>query len=481
MQSRLDRAVCAGIIVQELHTDARFRQERPTSEQSEHAAPKTRAPAAILDFASPERSAPSDRSSLPLYRRVAARALRALKPLAGPFLHRLDLRTRFAVDHSETADTVRKVHGWLEHQILPCVIKTLPGQITSLATEMSAMAEMTRQTQAVGVAQSANIFRLEAQTCKIDALRSDLDELRSDLDAVREATERLARGKWLETIAKSDERSELLVKYTELLLQRYTIPLGRDFAVRTDAGYLMLPSEDPALLISVVESRGRLEPGTLSLVLSLLPEGGLFVDVGASIGTLTLPAARNVGPCGNVVALEPAPRIAALLRRSIALNDLTAVVALHECAAGEAERTAELAMSALTTHNSFWPPDDTVEVISVPVRPLDTLLAPDRRVDVVKIDVEGAELQVWRGMQRILAQNPNIAVVLEFGPEHLRRTGVSVKDWFAELTASELVAWEIDEATGSVWPLRSAGLEEVFSLNILLMRDPPERRGLRKA
>jgi FkbM family methyltransferase len=361
------------------------------------------------------------------------------------------------VDHSETADAVRRV---------------LPGQ-------MFLLTEVARQTHASVIAQGAAIAGIEARLSQIDAQSAAISVLRSDLDAVREVTEQLAGGNWLETVAKLGERSELLVLYTELLLQRNVIPLGQDFAVRTDAGYLLVPSEDPALLVAVVESRGRLEPGTLGIVLSLLPEGGLLVDVGASVGTFALPAARKVGPRGRVVALEPAPRVAALLRRTIALNHLDTVVDVHECAAGEAARTAEFALSALTTHNSFWQPDDTVEVISVAVRPLDAMLAPDSRVDVVKIDVEGAELQVWRGMQRIVSNNPDIAVVLEFGPEHLRRAGVSVEDWFAELIASGLSAWEIDKATASVRPLRSAGLGDVFSLNILLMRDHPERRGLR--
>ena len=64
------------------------------------------------------------------------------------------------------------------------------------------------------------------------------------------------------------------------------LPSGKTPPVRTDAGYLMVPAEDPALLVSVVESRGRLEPGTLGIVLSLLPEGGLLVDVGAMSGLL---------------------------------------------------------------------------------------------------------------------------------------------------------------------------------------------------
>ncbi len=152
---------------------------------------------------------------------------------------------------------------------------------------------------------------------------------------------------------------------------------------------------------------------------------------------------------------------------------------VQQCAAGEAEGSMNLGLSAHTTHNSFWPREDTVEIVRVPVRPLDAMIEPGRPVDVVKIDVEGAELQVWRGMQRILAENAGMAVVLEFGPEHVLRAGGTVSTWFAELTAAGRVAWEIDEESASVRPLRSAGLEDVFSLNLLLLRDHPGQLGLR--
>jgi len=69
-----------------------------------------------------------------------------------------------------------------------------------------------------------------------------------------------------------------------------------------------------------------------------------------------------------------------------------------------------------------------------------------------------------------------LAVIVEFGPSHLRRAGVTVASWLAELQTSGFVAWEIDEASGTVHPLRKHGLHEIFSLNLLLLRDPPSSR-----
>ena len=65
--------------------------------------------------------------------------------------------------------------------------------------------------------------------------------------------------------------------------------------MRTEAGYLLVPAEDLGLLVAAVETRGRLEPGSLGVLLSLLRENDTLIDVGANIGTFTLPAARRVG------------------------------------------------------------------------------------------------------------------------------------------------------------------------------------------
>jgi FkbM family methyltransferase len=271
--------------------------------------------------------------------------------------------------------------------------------------------------------------------------------------------------------------SNRLEARADALLHRNVIALGQDLAIRTTSGYVLAPADDPAVLVGLVEGGGMLEPGTTAVLQSLLHSGSVMIDVGGHIGTLTLPAARRTGPTGRVIALEPAPRLAALLRRTMALNHID-WVDVHECAAGEAHATASFALSAKTGHNSLFPTRDTVQQIEVAVRTLDALVPPGTRIDVVKIDVEGAELQVWRGMQRILAENPDLAVLLEFGPEHLLRVGTPIAAWLAEVTALGHTPWEIDEETGSVRPLRKEGLADVFSFNILLLRDPPEARGL---
>ena len=85
-------------------------------------------------------------------------------------------------------------------------------------------------------------------------------------------------------------------------------------------------------------------------------------------------------------------------------------------------------------HSSLTPTtlsEPATEEIEIDVSRLDDIVPKGERVDVVKIDVEGAELAVLSGMTRIVAENPQVAIIAEYGPSHLRETDISPETWFA--------------------------------------------------
>jgi hypothetical protein len=125
---------------------------------------------------------------------------------------------------------------------------------------------------------------------------------------------------------------------------------------------------------------------------------------------------------------------------------------------------------------------ETGASVRVAVRPLDELV-PAGPVRVVKIDAEGYELEVRKGMRRIIADNPELAVIVEFGPTHLARAGIPISEWIETLRAPGFTPWEIDEASGTIRALRSPDeCAAIFSINVLLLRTPPSAcPGLRVA
>lgn len=144
--------------------------------------------------------------------------------------------------------------------------------------------------------------------------------------------------------------------------------------------------------------------------------GDTFVDVGANIGYNTVYAQRLVGASGLVIAIEPAADNLAVLHRQLSMNGLQGVV-VHEVAAGERHETRNLYVRGeLSAVNSLFPDGCYGPVTAItPVRtePLDELVPG--AADVIKIDVEGAELDVLRGAGRLLA-SAAVRLLVEWHP-----------------------------------------------------------------
>jgi FkbM family methyltransferase len=138
--------------------------------------------------------------------------------------------------------------------------------------------------------------------------------------------------------------------------------------------------------------------------------GDVVWDVGANVGMLSLVAARMVGPTGRVVALEPDQSCAAAIRANARSNAMDGID-VHEVAATARSGDVELVVVAdrlWTRLASVGEHELETERRTVPGVALDDLQAP--RPTLVKIDVEGAELDVLDGMQRLLAEVQPVVV-----------------------------------------------------------------------
>jgi FkbM family methyltransferase len=234
-----------------------------------------------------------------------------------------------------------------------------------------------------------------------------------------------------------------------------------------DGLQISLPEHEVAAVAPEFESVTR------RLLLSALPPGGTFVDVGAHVGTVALPAAAHVGPAGHVHAVEPSPTTVRLLERNIQRNELRNVT-IHQFAAGAAEARRDFHLMDYSYLNGFSPSRLGHEVsrVEVDVRPVDALVSG--HVDAVKIDTEGGEPDVLRGMRRLLTDNPDALVCVEWNPMALRACGehpLALLDALDDVGLTPIVV--VDESNGGrrlrveeVWASLGAGRDHVWWGNL---------------
>jgi FkbM family methyltransferase len=253
---------------------------------------------------------------------------------------------------------------------------------------------------------------------------------------------------------------------------RPLVTLDDAYAVRLGDGYILVPRDEPAFVLMLADATtGGLEPGTRACLKRVLQPGDTAVDIGANIGLLTMACARAVGFGGNVFSFEPEKRMADLLERTIAMNGLAQVKLFRQAVSAE-PGTLSFNVSTIPGHSSLFalPENEAGHVQEVEVVRLDDVVPAGQRVDLVKIDVEGAEMEVVKGMRRILDENPNIVVVAEFGISHLRRVGRTSGDWFGAFEAHGLKGFAIEEPAGTCKPAEIERLEAIESANIAFVR-----------
>jgi len=274
-----------------------------------------------------------------------------------------------------------------------------------------------------------------------------------------------------------------LVEMQRLMEARLRAPIvsaGGDILVTSVEGFILALPAREWRLAAYLAFHGPLEPGVTKFFRSLIKPGMVVVDVGAHFGWYTLQAARQLAGRGKIHSFEPTPQTFALLRQNIQVNGFleTGVVELHEAAIAERSGVASFAMYAEdSTHNTLFPGGDCVQMIEVRALSLDEALENEPQVDVVKIDAEGAEPLILRGMRRILERNSHVRILMEFAPGNLRRAGFSAEAFADEIGALGLVAARIDDLTGDVHPVGRHELTAAYSLMLLLTRADltPER------
>jgi FkbM family methyltransferase len=215
---------------------------------------------------------------------------------------------------------------------------------------------------------------------------------------------------------------------------------GNGFPVRVDLR--------DTVIARTLYTDGAYEQELQRLIEALDLRGAVAIDVGANLGLHSLILSRAVGPTGRVLGFEPEGRNYQLLLDNLARNGAANVEA-HRCALGEEAGTARLRLNdenfgdhRVTTAG---PADGAGPTQECPVEPLDRFTdpLPAGSVRFVKLDAQGYEGKILRGMTRTLERNPDVVLLMEVFPDGLAAAGDSAGGVVGRLRDLGFGGWEV--------------------------------------
>ena len=185
---------------------------------------------------------------------------------------------------------------------------------------------------------------------------------------------------------------------------------------------------------------GVWEPHMTRWLQRRLRPGDTFVDVGANIGYYSVLASGLVGSNGRVVAVEASPEFHRRLQQNVRLNACGNVRAVN-AAVSDSRKTLTFILASSTNMgaNSIVPYEGPAEsTFETEARPLAEVLSAEEITNarVIKIDVEGAEGGVVRGLAPALGRlRPNAEITVEVTPDRMKQLGDSVEELLESMQA----------------------------------------------
>ncbi len=203
---------------------------------------------------------------------------------------------------------------------------------------------------------------------------------------------------------------------------------------------------------------GTYEPNSLLVLKKFLKQNDVFLDVGANAGIYTLFASRCVGEGGKIISFEPSSREYALLEENVQLNALRNVV-LEKRAVSDACGIKFLRL-AIEKHNgqntlcdnfayedAFSSLKESVAVVSLDQYVKNNAL---KRINFIKMDIEGAELSALQGAKQIFHQYRPL-LLMEICQSALKRNKISLRSIYHFFETYQYQTFSIDDQTAEIY------------------------------
>ena len=233
------------------------------------------------------------------------------------------------------------------------------------------------------------------------------------------------------------------------LLNYYLRP-SRKCVKNVHGSKMLLDLNDPGINRDLFLYGGR-EPSSTEIYRKQLSPGMTIVDVGANIGYYVLIEARALGTSGKIYAIEPAPKNFEMLQANLEINSFGREIESHNLAISDSVGQVQFEIAGASNHHRLSVNGSGANTIEVEATTLDVLLA-GKKIDMVRMDAEGAEWVILRGMRGILAGNQPLKMFIEVHPKLIREYRGDLDEWLEMLADSNfdvqyLVTWVPDSHT----------------------------------
>ncbi len=253
--------------------------------------------------------------------------------------------------------------------------------------------------------------------------------------------------------------AQWLYRYLNTIKKKDLIVPVLDFAMATS-------TSDIGDLTPSLRHRGVYDPVMTSTVLGLVEEDMYCVDIGANIGYFTLLLSKLVGEEGYVRAYEPETKNYDLLLKNLALNKVSNVTPIQEGVYSRASsKLLYVSKGYYGSHSLRRGTNKEPLGLDIELVELDSLDSQmgNQKVDFVKVDVQGAEMEVLQGMSNVIDKNPYIIMIWEYLPLGLKRFDCEPIDFLRKLKEYGFSFWDLDEKKKSRIPIDTEELVKKYS------------------
>jgi FkbM family methyltransferase len=332
-----------------------------------------------------------------MIKKLVLGVLRRVYNLFRPVTRRVAFRLRLVMHEAvaplegQIADLARQVHGEL-------------ADLPPIAAQLQAL-ETSGQ-----IREDALLARIESLDFKLLQLARAVQEMGG---VVRLAADRAAQP----ADPTSNVSTVALNRSIEFIKSRISSFAGPDTVLTylRDESPIFVNTGDMGCPSPIIDG-GVWEPENTEILRSFVTPGTKFLDVGANVGYFSIVVGNRLQKGhGKVIAVEPHPHMVELIERSVHLNRLEPVVEVQAMAASDSTGVLKLFYpdGHIGQGSSVRQFDAAGKLIEAPARRLDDTVPADMVIDLVKIDVEGAELAVLRGMEGIIRRSPRIKILFE--------------------------------------------------------------------